>query len=128
MERIVFLDRASLHAPLRRPAFAHEWVDCPNTAPHEVVERLRGASIVISNKVPVTAQGVTYSTPPGRGNCHWLIVREESGEQVVTATTVHYFSNLGPAPTRLLQRVKNELELIPQPLSREHGRYREGET
>jgi glycerate dehydrogenase len=55
MERIVFLDRASLAAHLRRPAFEHEWVDYPNTAEHEVVERLRGATIAVSNKVPLRA-------------------------------------------------------------------------
>lgn len=95
-----------MHPCAVRPSRTSGWTT-RTPPPHEVVERLRGASIAISNKVPVTAQGVTYRTPPGRGNCHWLIVREESGEQVVTATTVHYFSNLGPAPTRLLQRVKN---------------------
>lgn len=58
MERIVFLDRASLRAPLRRPAFAHEWVDYPSSAPHEVVERLRGASIAISNKVPLRREAL----------------------------------------------------------------------
>ncbi len=55
MERIVFLDRASLHAQLRRPVFEHEWVDYPNTAEHEVVARLRGATIAVSNKVPLAA-------------------------------------------------------------------------
>ncbi|WP_317205065.1 NAD(P)-dependent oxidoreductase [Janthinobacterium sp.] len=52
---IVFLDRDSLHATLRPPAFAHTWREHAATAPAEVVARLRGASIAISNKVPLRA-------------------------------------------------------------------------
>ena len=51
MEKIVFLDRGTLKADLRRPAFAHEWVDYAETRPAEVVERLRDATIAITNKV-----------------------------------------------------------------------------
>ncbi|HAT32120.1 MAG TPA: glycerate dehydrogenase [Janthinobacterium sp.] len=52
-QRIVFLDRDSLIAKVRAPAFAHDWAEYPATAPAEVVERLRDASIAISNKVPL---------------------------------------------------------------------------
>lgn len=55
MLRIVHLDRASVVADFRRPAFAHDWIDHPQTAPQQVVERLRGASIAITNKVPLSA-------------------------------------------------------------------------
>jgi glycerate dehydrogenase len=51
LEKIVFLDRGTLKADLRRPAFAHEWVDYAETRPAEVVERLRDATIAITNKV-----------------------------------------------------------------------------
>lgn len=51
MEKIVFLDRSTLKADLRRPAFAHEWVEYAETRPTEVVERLEGATIAITNKV-----------------------------------------------------------------------------
>ena len=51
MEKIVFLDRSTLKANIRRPAFVHEWVDYAETRPGEVVERLRGATIAITNKV-----------------------------------------------------------------------------
>ena len=54
--RIVFLDRASLIADLRPPAFEHEWIDYPQTAPEQVVERIRGADIVVSNKVRLTGE------------------------------------------------------------------------
>ncbi len=49
--RIVFLDRDSLQARLRRPAFQHDWVDHAATAPDEVAERLAGATVAVVNKV-----------------------------------------------------------------------------
>ena len=55
MRRIVFLDRASLIAEMRAPAFAHEWIDHAATRPDEVVARLAGADIVIVNKVKLSA-------------------------------------------------------------------------
>jgi len=56
MQRIVFLDRAILPAPLRAPAFAHTWTEFPATAPHELDERLRDATIVVSSKIALRAQ------------------------------------------------------------------------
>jgi glycerate dehydrogenase len=56
-QRIVFLDRATV-APqtrLRPPVFAHELVEHDDTAVDEVVDRLAGATIAITNKVPITA-------------------------------------------------------------------------
>lgn len=55
MERIVFLDRDSIQARIRAPAFAHAWQDHPATAPAQVVERLHAASIAITNKVRLDA-------------------------------------------------------------------------
>ena len=51
MERIVFLDRSTLEANVRRPQFEHEWVEYAETEEAEVVERLKGATIAITNKV-----------------------------------------------------------------------------
>lgn len=53
-ERIVFLDRKSLIADIRAPAFPHKWVDHDKTDPDEVLERIKDASIVISNKVKLS--------------------------------------------------------------------------
>jgi glycerate dehydrogenase len=53
MERIVFLDRSTLIANVRRPAFEHEWTEYEMTASAEVVERLKAATICITNKVPL---------------------------------------------------------------------------
>jgi glycerate dehydrogenase len=55
MHNIVFLDRASLKATLRRPAFEHGWQEYPASTPAEVVERLRDATIAITNKAPLRA-------------------------------------------------------------------------
>ena len=58
MMRIVYLERESIIADVRRPAFAHDWVEYAKTAPEQVVERLRGASIAIINKAPLPATAV----------------------------------------------------------------------
>lgn len=51
MEHIVFLDRNSLSAEIRRPSFAHEWIEYGETETTDVLERLKGATIAITNKV-----------------------------------------------------------------------------
>ena len=51
MHRIVFLDRSTLRASVRRPSFEHTWAEYETTAPDEVVQRLEGATIAIVNKV-----------------------------------------------------------------------------
>ena len=51
MEKIVFLDAATVIAKVRRPSFAHEWTDYPSTASGQVVSRLQDATIAITNKV-----------------------------------------------------------------------------
>ena len=53
MERIVFLERNTVQADFRRPNFDHEWIEYGETFSEQVVERLRGATIVISNKLPL---------------------------------------------------------------------------
>lgn len=58
MQRIVYLERESIVANVRRPAFEHTWVEYPKTAPGEVVERLQGATIAIVNKAPLPAFAV----------------------------------------------------------------------
>ncbi|MBS1161987.1 MAG: D-isomer specific 2-hydroxyacid dehydrogenase, catalytic region:D-isomer specific 2-hydroxyacid [Proteobacteria bacterium] len=53
--RIVQLEGESLIADVRRPAFAHQWIEYPATAEEQVGDRLQGATIAISNKVPLSA-------------------------------------------------------------------------
>lgn len=55
MQKIVFLDRDSLQARVRAPGFAHEWQDHGGTREGEVVERLLGATVAVTNKVPLRA-------------------------------------------------------------------------
>jgi glycerate dehydrogenase len=55
MQRIVFLDRSTLKANIRRPAFEHTWQEYPVTPPAELLERLQAATVVITNKVPLRA-------------------------------------------------------------------------
>jgi glycerate dehydrogenase len=58
MLRIVQLEGESLIADVRRPAFAHDWVEHAKTAPGQVVEHLAGASIAITNKVAIDAAAI----------------------------------------------------------------------
>src|SRR2546423_3585998 len=51
MERIVFLERNTIQANFRRPKFEHEWVEYPESSPDQVLDRVRAASIIISNKL-----------------------------------------------------------------------------
>ena len=55
--RIVFLDRDSVIANIRKPAFAHQWSEYPATAAADAMPRLRDAraTIAITNKVPLRA-------------------------------------------------------------------------
>ena len=53
MHRIVFLERDSVRADFRRPSFPHEWVEYAESEQDQVVERLRGATILIANKLSV---------------------------------------------------------------------------
>ncbi len=55
MTRVVFLDRASLKAKVRKPAFAAEYVEHEKTAVADIVPRLSGATVAIVNKIPMRA-------------------------------------------------------------------------
>lgn len=58
MHRIVHLETESIIAELRRPAFAHDWVEYAKTRPEEVETRLQGCTIAITNKVPITGEQI----------------------------------------------------------------------
>jgi hypothetical protein len=77
---------------------------------------------------PVGPEGAKIvSAAPRGGNYHWVIARQESEGEVRVASTAWYFSNPGEAPTELLKKTRHELEIVPEPLPREHGSYRESE-
>src|SRR5688500_4843549 len=56
METIVFLERDTLRAELRPPAFEHVWRDYGSTRPEEVEERLKDATVAVVNKLPLRAE------------------------------------------------------------------------
>lgn len=58
MHRIVCLERDSVIAEFRRPAFPHDWIEYPKSTPAQVIERLQGATIAIVNKLPLPAAAV----------------------------------------------------------------------
>ena len=53
--RLVFLDRDSLPVRMRRPTCAVEYQEYGQTRPEQLLERLEGATIAITNKVPLAA-------------------------------------------------------------------------
>lgn len=54
--RVVFLERGSVAADFARPSAPHVWVDFPDTAPADIVPRLRGARVAIVNKLRIDAE------------------------------------------------------------------------
>jgi glycerate dehydrogenase len=59
---VVFLDRSTLKANVRRPRFSHSWHEHPVTSGSELAQRLERATIAITNKVPL--RGETLSKLP----------------------------------------------------------------
>ena len=53
---VVFLDRDSLKATVRKPARAERYVEHAKTSPGEIVAKLEDASVAITNKVPLRAE------------------------------------------------------------------------
>jgi glycerate dehydrogenase len=56
MQKVVFLDRSTLRANVRRPVFEHVWEEYDTTAPDAILPRLEGATVAISNKVPLRGE------------------------------------------------------------------------
>ena len=55
IRRVVFLDRASLKAAVRKPKGAGAYAEYDKTSLEEIVPRLAGADVAIVNKVPLRA-------------------------------------------------------------------------
>lgn len=58
MEKIVFLDRATCVADVRRPAFPHQWEEYPATSADQTELRLKDATIAITNKVQLKRESL----------------------------------------------------------------------
>ena len=54
-QSIVFLDRETLDATVREPSFEHSYKEYEETSPDQIVERLKDATVCITNKVPMRA-------------------------------------------------------------------------
>ena len=55
--RVVFLDRASLKAAVRKPSVAAEYVEHEKTSGHDdTLAKLQGATVAITNKVPLRGE------------------------------------------------------------------------
>ncbi len=55
MQKVVFLDRSTLRANVRRPAFEHVWEEHETTPVDRIVANLKDATVAITNKVPLRA-------------------------------------------------------------------------
>lgn len=135
-------------APATRPA-ARLWTQQPLLLPGRTARGERSAAILRPQGIaaatvtvfaaegpanrlkvdyPVEAEGAKIAAATPRiGNYHWVIARDESAEEVRVASAAWYFGNPGDSPKDLLKAPKHELEIIPDPLPREHGSYRESE-
>jgi len=95
----------------------------------DAVEVRDGAGGFAPSPETVPVKDGAFRVEPGKvGNYHWLQAGATSQMGTVTASTAQYFANPGPAPTAMLQLDKADLEIVPQPLPREHWHYRAGET
>jgi len=56
VEHIVFLERDSVRATLRRPDFPHLWEEYPLTSAEDIYPRLKNATIAITNKVLLSGE------------------------------------------------------------------------
>lgn len=56
MDHIVFLEKDSVLATVRRPSFPHVWIEYDKTAPEQLFERVKDATIVIVNKVKLPGE------------------------------------------------------------------------
>ena len=61
--KVVFLERDSIKANVRRPAFAHDWIEYDSTSADQVVQRLAGATVALINKTPL--REATLAQLPG---------------------------------------------------------------
>jgi glycerate dehydrogenase len=57
-EHIVWLDKATLPQDIRRPNYAHYWTEHAHTPAELTAERMAQASLVVTNKVKVSAEQI----------------------------------------------------------------------
>jgi glycerate dehydrogenase len=77
VEHIVWLDKATLPQEIKRPAYAHEWTEYSHTAEKQTAERIADASLVVTNKVKISAEHIRQAKKLRR------IVISATGKDVV---------------------------------------------
>lgn len=132
-----------------RPGAAREWTRQPLLLPGKGARGERAAAVLrpqgiaaatvtvfaaegpedrLKADYPVGIDGAKIeAVTPKIGNYHWAVAREENAGEVRVASAAWYFGNAGASPKDLLKRPKHELEIVPDPLPREHSSYRESE-
>ncbi|MEO5331651.1 MAG: hypothetical protein H7839_06470 [Magnetococcus sp. YQC-5] len=78
--------------------------------------------------IPMTKEGAALMVHNAMGNYHWISAQSMDQKEEFTWGSVHFFSMPGPSPSVMLTVPKSRLEIIPQPLPREHSTYRAEET
>lgn len=88
------------------------------------------SSKAVSTPNPLESAGdgsfIIRSIGQDGGNYHWVTAEGVNGQRF--ASTVHYFSNPGPAPRKMLMQDKISLEIRPVNLPREHQQFRANES
>ena len=87
-EHLVFLDRSTLQATVRRPAFDHTWEEFPATSVEQTVGRLRDATIALTNN------NVTQALNLNLGS---TFTRAAGGTLNFTTTTAGGINTIGSA-------------------------------
>ncbi len=65
---------------------------------------------------------------PKSGNYHLVLAQGRAGGGMVNAVSAVYFSNPGPAPSKILSNPPAGLMLLPERLPREHSHFRSGDS
>ncbi len=99
-----------------------------NISTEKVLDYPSSKSKSIPKSLKNTGNGVFTMQTGGRneGNYHWVTAEGSNGLQY--ASTVHYFSNPGPAPRKMLKQSKVKLDIRPLDLPREHQQFRSNES
>ena len=117
-DRIVYLERDSVRAVLRKPDFPHVWEEYPLTAPEQVLERVAEASIVIVNKVQLRGELLARlpqlrfiaCAATGTDNVDLAWCREHGKDYLPVVFPGFSWHNLkgGDAPTNAIPRLKGK--------------------
>lgn len=129
--KVVFLDAATIDPELEWPPFEfpHDYSSYANTAPDQVIERIKEANIVISNKVPITAAAIAaaphlkHIAVPATGYNH--IDVEACAHAAVTVSHVRDYAQIAVSEHCVALLFALSRSLIPYHRSVASGRWQE---